>query len=175
MDIVKYNDPILREESKRFDFDNPPFDPIEFSQNLVSLMYGNNAICLTAQQVGVPYRIFAMRGSPENFVCFNPKIVTESEEKIKLEEISLTYPGLRVRITRSQHCRVRFATPNSDIRTETFTGMTARVFLQSCSNLDGIPFWSGISRLELSMALKKASKLGFSYLGNDFLRFCKDN
>ena len=75
MKLVLSNDSVLTIPCKPFDFANPPFDPIEFSRELVKFMYDNNDIGISANQVGVPYRIFAMRGAPENFVCFNPKIV----------------------------------------------------------------------------------------------------
>jgi len=155
MNLLKYNDPLLKQESQPFDFKNPPFDPIEFSQELVKFMYDNNAICLTAPQVDVPYRIFAMRGAPENFVCFNPKIVMPSHEEVRLDEISLTFPGLEVKIKRPQHCKVRFATPNGEIRTETYTGMTARVFQHCMDFLDGEVFYHKANPIHREQALRK--------------------
>jgi peptide deformylase len=131
----------MKEPSDEFDFSNPPFDPIEFSKDLVKEMYDHNGICLAAPQLLIPYRIFAMRGQPQNIVCFNPKVVNASEEKILLEEKSLTYPGLIVKIKRPRHIRVRFSLPNSETVTETFTGMTARAFLQSMDFLDGYEFY----------------------------------
>ena len=41
-----------------------------------------------------------MRGEPENFVVFNPRIVQPSQEDIVLEEGCLTYPGLYFKIKR---------------------------------------------------------------------------
>jgi len=155
MNIVDYRDPSLKEVAAPFDFKNPPFDPIEFSHELVKFMYDNNAICVSAPQVGIPYRIFAMRGSPENFVCFNPRVVMPSEETIRLEEISLTYPGLEVKIKRPQHCKVRFATPNGEIRTETYTGMTARAFQHCLDFLDGTPYYSRANPIHRQQAFRK--------------------
>jgi peptide deformylase len=155
MNLLKYNDPLLKQESETFDFKNPPFDPIEFSKELVKFMYDNAGICLSAPQVGVPYRIFAMRGAPENFVCFNPRIVIPSEDQVRLEEISLTFPQLEVKIKRPQHCKVRFATPNGEIRTETYTGMTARVFQHCMDFLDGEAFYQKANPIHREQALRK--------------------
>ena len=155
MKLVKFSDPILKQPSKNFDFINPPFDIIEFSQKLVRMMYESNGITLAAIQVGVPYRIFAMRGAPENFICVNSKVVMPSKETIRLEETSLTYPGLIVKIKRPQHCRVRFAMPNGDVRTDTFTGITARVFQHSTDFLDGKLFYHGANPIHRTQALKK--------------------
>lgn len=155
MHLLDYKDPILKEVSQNFDFSNPPVDPVEFSQELVKTMYEHNGLCLAAIQVGLPWRVFAMRGSPQNFVCFNPKVVQLSEQQIRLEEKSLTYPELCVKVKRSQHCRVRFATPNGEVRTETFTGMTARVFLQSMDFLDGQLFYSAANPIHRQQSLRK--------------------
>jgi len=118
-------------------------------------MYDNNAICLTAPQIGIPLRIFAMRGAPENFVCFNPRVVMPSEQEVRLDEISLTFPGLTVKIKRPQHCKVRFATPNGEIRTETYTGMTARVFQHCMDFLDGELFYHKANPIHRDQAMKK--------------------
>ena len=129
MNLVKHDDPILTRVCENFDFSNPPFDPIEFAKDLVKHMYDWNGIGLAANQVGVPYRIFAMRGVPENFVCFNPRVVDSTSEQIALEEGCLSYPGLIVKVKRPKSIKVRFNMANGDTRTDTFTGMTARTFL----------------------------------------------
>lgn len=159
MNLVKYNDPILKQKSEPFSFQDPSFDPIEFSKELVKFMYENNAINLTAIQVGIPLRIFAMRGSPQNFVCINPRIVQPSEAVVLLEEASVTYPGLSVKIKRPQHCRARFSMPNGDVRTETFTGMTARVFQQSIDFLDGKVYYANANPIHREQALRKWNRI----------------
>ena len=155
MNLVNANDPILITRCNNFDFNNPPVDPIEFSKELVKFMYDSNGIGLAANQVGVPYRIFAMRGQPENFVCFNPRIVQPSEMQVVLEEGCLTYPGLYVKIKRPQHIRVRFQTPNGDTLTKQFTGMTARIFQHELDHLDGIVFYNKANRFHREQAMKK--------------------
>ena len=155
MNLVNANDPVLTTRCNNFDFNNTPFDPIEFSKELVKFMYDSNGIGLAANQVGVPYRIFAMRGQPENFVCFNPRVVQPSEMQVVLEEGCLTYPGLYVKIKRPQHIRVRFQTPNGDTLTKQFTGMTARIFQHELDHLDGIVFYNKANRFHREQAMKK--------------------
>jgi len=159
MKVIDYRDPQLKEKSEPFDFKNPPFDPFEFSQELIKFMYDNNAICLTAPQVGIPLRIFGMRGAPENFVCFNPRIVMPSNDQIRLEEISITYPGLVIKVKRPQHCKVRFATPNGEIRTETYTGMTARAFQHCMDFLDGEIFYKNSNIIHRQKSLQKWKRM----------------
>jgi len=155
MKLIIGNDPIFKEECQEFDFANPPFDPIEFSKNLVQLMYDNNGIGLAANQVGVQYRIFAMRGKPADFVCFNPRIVMPSNELISLEESCLSFPGLIIKIKRPKHVRVRFQSPTGETVTQQFTGMTARVFQHELDHLNGLLFYSRANRFHREKAFKK--------------------
>lgn len=158
LELLHYSDKRLKEVATTFNFQDPPFDPIEFAQELVKFMYDSAAICVSGPQVGVPYRVFAMRGAPENFVCFNPRIVMTSEDQVRLEEVSSTYPGLIVKVKRPQHCRVRFTTPNGETRTETYTGMTARVFQHCIDFLDGEVFYHKANPIHREQALRKWKK-----------------
>jgi peptide deformylase len=155
MNLIIGENNILKEECKEFDFTNPPFDPLEFSKNLVQTMYDNNGIGLAANQVGVPYKIFAMRGKPADFVCFNPRVVMHSQEIIALEETCLSFPGLAIKIKRSQHIRVRFQSPTGETSTQMFTGMTARVFQHELDHLNGIIFYKRANRFHREKAFKK--------------------
>lgn len=158
MELVKPNNPILTTTCQQFNFQEPPFDPVEFSRELVKHMYEWNGLGLAANQVGVPYRIFAMRGHPENFVCFNPRIVLPSTQEVELEEGCLTYPGLIVKIKRAQHVKVRFQLPNTEMVTRTFTGMTARIFQHEMEHVEGLIFYNKASRIHRDRALEKWRK-----------------
>jgi len=155
MELVKSNDPILTSTCQPFNFQDPPFDPIEFAKELIKFMYDNNGIGLAANQVGIPYNIFAMRGQPENFVCFNPKIINFSETQIVLEEGCLTFSGLIVKVKRPQHARIRFQTPNGDTITKQFTGMTARIVQHEIDHLNGILYFNRANRYHKEVAIKK--------------------
>lgn len=154
MKLVDSKDPILTTVCKPFDFLSPPFEPIDFANKLVRTMYDLNGIGLAGNQVGVPYRVFAMRGSPENFVCYNPRIVDVSEATVVLEEGCLTYPGLLVKIKRPQHIKVRFETPNGDTLTKQFTGITARTFLHQLDYLDGIVYYTRANKFHRDKAFR---------------------
>lgn len=155
---MELDDRYITTECEEFDFNDPPFDPVQFSQNLVKFMYENNGLGLAANQVGTPYRIFAMRGAPENFVCFNPKIITYSDQTVSLEEGCLTYPGLLVKIKRPEFIRVRFQTPNGETLTKQFIGMSARVFQHEIDHLDGIVFYNKANKFHREQAMRKWKK-----------------
>lgn len=155
---MELNDKHLLEECQEFDFINPPFDPTEFAQELVNFMLEKNALGVAANQIGVPYRIFAMRGAPENFVCFNPRVVASSEEEVVLEEGCLSYPNLLVKVKRPQHVRVRFAGPNGETFTQQFTGLSARVFQHEYEHLEGKRFFDNANKYHRDQAFRRLKK-----------------
>lgn len=159
--IYKLSDKNLKNICQDFDFSNPPFDPIEFSKILVKTMYEYNGIGIAYNQLdidGACYRIFAMRSHPENFVCFNPRIVSSSTNEIILEEGCLSYPGLLVKIKRPENIRVRFQTPNGETLTKQFIGMSARTFQHEMDHLNGIVFYNKANRVHRDKALDKWRK-----------------
>jgi peptide deformylase len=125
-------------------------------------MYNVNGLGLAANQVGQPYKIFAMRGQPQNFVCFNPRIISSSAEEISLEESCLSFPGLVVKVKRPSTIRVRFQTPNGETRTEPFIGISARVFQHEIDHLEGKLYFNRASRYHKELALKKWKRGNFS-------------
>ena len=54
---------------EKFDFTNPPVDPAKLAEELVEHMNHFKGIGLSANQLGLPYRVFAMIGEPYH-VCF---------------------------------------------------------------------------------------------------------
>ena len=156
MELVIGENHGLKQPCLAFDFSTPPFEPIQFAQDLMKFMYEKNGIGLAANQVGYPYRVFAMRGSPENFVCYNPRIVDKSEEQITLEEGCLSFPNLIVKVKRPKEIRVRFQTPNGQIMTKKFIGMSARIFQHELDHLDGIVYYNKANKFHRDKAFRKA-------------------
>ena len=163
---------LLFKECEDWDFKNPPMDISDLGKNMISLLYEAKGLGLAANQVGLPYKIFVMRGSKENYCCINPRIVNLSVDIEKGEESCLSWPNLIIEKERSRDCRVRFQGPNGQTYTHQFTGLTARVVQHECDHLLGIPFFQGISRLKLDMVLRKAKKLGNDYTNLGLLKYC---
>lgn len=157
MHLVNQNHLLLKTSIEAFDFNNPPIDPEELAQNLVDKMRAENGIGLASNQVGLPYRAFAMEGEPA-YVCFNPKIVMPGSECIFLEEGCLTFPGLYVKVKRPRDIKVRFQGPDGETYTKTFTGMSARIFQHELDHLDGICMLQRANSIHREQATKKWKK-----------------
>ena len=154
--VRDYTDPILKQKCENFNFNNPQIDIMQFSHDLVETMYKRNGICLAANQVGVPLRIFAMHGDPAT-VVINPKIVEVSEELVLLEEGCLSFPGLFVKVKRPLWIKARFNYPNGQAKTFRFEGMTARVFQHEFAHLEGLTMLDFTNKFYKDKALKVLS------------------
>jgi len=152
--IIKYPDPILSKPVPDFNFIIPHISPHDIATKLLSVMNDNNLISLSANQLGLPHRVFCMRGYPENYVCFNPRIVYNSDEVTLLEEACVSFPGINVKVKRSKDIRVRFQTPSGAVTTQKFEGLTARTFQHELDHLDGILFFNRANRYHREKALK---------------------
>jgi peptide deformylase len=60
-----------------------------------------------------------------------------------------------VKIKRPKDIRCRFQTPNGDVLTKQFTGMTARIFQHEMDLINGVIFYNRANRYHKEQALKK--------------------
>lgn len=158
MNIVKYPNDILITPTEVFDFNNPPIDPNELVQLMLNEMNNSNGVGLSANQLGLPYRVFVMRGDEYNFAFFNPNIVSYSSEIDVREEGCLSVPGVVVKVPRSKSVRVRFQTPSGAVDTKTFDGISSRVIQHEFDHLNGVLFFNRAHRYHREKAMK-----GYNY------------
>ena len=169
LSLLPPSDPLLKSKLPKFDFSNPPFNPVEFYNLMGKTMIDWGGIGLAANQVGIPYQFFVIRSDPV-LGFYNPKIVDASEEITELEEGCLTFKGLIVKVKRPQVVKIRYADPTGVITTKVFQDMTARVIQHEMDHLSGLTFGSRISKLKMEMALKKLKKeRGISYRIGDLI------
>lgn len=153
MKLIETTATILHTELDKFDFENPLIDPEELSIQLVESMRKYEGIGLSANQVGLPHRVFVMEGEPA-YACFNPRIVLEGTEKVTLEEGCLSFIGLNVKIKRPKVIKVRFQGPDGEVYTKTLTGLSARVFQHELDHLNGKVFYSRANTFHRDAAFK---------------------
>jgi len=159
--LVEIGDPILKEACKVFDFEHPPIDPIELQEIFKRHLIGKNTLGISANQIGIPYRVFAIQDYEEKNVgmIFNPNIVNMSTETSVEEEGCLTYPGLYVKIRRSLNIRMRWTNQFGETNTSKFAGMTARIFQHEYDHINGVIYHTRANRYHLDLARNKKRKL----------------
>lgn len=156
MQLIPETSEILKQAQENFDFENPPYDPREFAIKLHECMVKNNGLGLSACQVGIPYRSFAMRvDGSEPYVLFNPRIVNQSDKVVSMKEGCLSFPLLFMNVKRSDSVRIRFQTYTGETKTQQFIGMSARVALHEMDHMNGITFLNRATSFEFQRASRK--------------------
>jgi len=156
--LIPPHSPILKTKLENFNFYRPQTDPVQLAVDLTETMIANNGLGLSANQVGLPYRVFVITGS-QVLACFNPRIVDYSNEEVMLEEGCLSYPNLFIKIKRPASIRVRFELPNGELRNEIFEGLTARVFQHELDHLNGIVHTQRATLYHLDQGKRKMKTL----------------
>ena len=126
----------------------------EMKDNLIETMEHFN-------QCGVMERVFVMYSDvkkKEIIACFNPKIVTESDEEIFMDEGCLTYPGLWLKVKRPDGIEVTYEDENGEKQEKAMFGLEGRIFQHEYDHMIGTNFTQKVSKLRLDMARKRQKK-----------------
>ncbi len=166
--LIPPNDPRLLMQIAPFVDDTLEQLGFKDRKDLAKLMYENmnryGGLGLSANQLGLPYRMFVMGGHPEiedgkvRYV-FNPLVNDVSEESIVLKEGCLSFPFLFLAIKRPKWVNVRYTDENGEEIEETLHGMPARIFQHENEHMNGYVFTDLVSKLKLERAEKAKEKM----------------
>ena len=161
MNLLPEDHPVLHQEPLTWVFDPPQADPKLMYDIMLENMVYHHRLGLSANQIGMPVKVFAMRidESDNAIVCFNPEIVKESEEMIKMTEGCLSFPSLYLNKRRPKELSVKYQNADGDFITAHFEGLAARVFHHEMDHMAGKTFLDGVSKILLQSARRKQKTL----------------
>jgi peptide deformylase len=155
---LELTDKLLYTQTEQFDFNNPQIDPHQLIDALGDAMCRLGGVGLSANQVGLPYRVFVM-GNPTNkesiIPVFNPHIINYIDDNEVAEEGCLSIPGYLLALKRPTEIRVRMTTVDGVVDTARFNGYTARIFQHEYDHMEGIDFRTRATRFHKERAYKK--------------------
>ena len=166
--LIPPNDPRLLMQVAPFMDDTLEQFGFADRKELSKVMYDNmtkyGGLGLSANQLGLPYRMFVMGGHPQIEdgkvrSVFNPLINDVSPESINLKEGCLSFPFLFLSIKRPKWCSVRYTDENGEEIEETLHGMSARIFMHENEHMNGYVFTDLVSKLKLERAEKSKQKM----------------
>ena len=163
-ELVEEASQVLREPPPIFDFDNPPEDPKEIASKMAETMYKFGRLGLSANQCGLPYRMFVMRtmreGDEEATIesYFNPELVRVSQETDMMKEGCLSFPDIYLMIRRSKTIELKYQDASGESHQIMLEGLGARCVQHEMDHLNGIIFLQRASRLKIERALKARKK-----------------
>ena len=118
-------------------------DRHHLSRVLIDNMIHYNGIGISANQIGIWERAFAMVRDLENnevMVCFNPRIVKSYSEEVEMEEGCLSYPELFLKIKRPDRIVVKYEDEDKKTHKMKLQGLASRVFQHEYDHMEGIDF-----------------------------------
>ena len=162
--LIEEASQVLRTPPEIFDFENPAEPPEEIAKNMAEAMEKFGGLGLSANQVGLPYRMFVMRtmreGEQESTVepYFNPELTRVSQETELMKEGCLSFPDLYLMIKRSKTVEFKYQDVEGKEHTVMLEGLGARCVQHEIDHLNGILFLQRASRLKLERAQKARVK-----------------
>lgn len=159
MDLISETDPRLKQVSEDFDFQGTTLiERAALVQQMIDTMVNNHGIGLAAPQVGINKRVFVMEADGARFPCFNPRIIEVFEETEKSQEGCLSFPGLRMHVSRHSCIIGQFSDVNGNEVVRQFKGLAARCFQHELDHLNGVTFDTKVSAMALQLAKKRRPK-----------------
>ena len=137
------------------------YDDLEkFEHDMVELMHLENGMGLAANQVGLTKRFFALgHESFDRFkkpaIIWNPRVITQSEEKVVDVEGCLSFKDIFVKVERPKIIEVEYETTQGQKQTARLDGMESKCFQHESDHLEGITFNKRVSKLRWDMANKR--------------------
>ena len=153
-ELIEEASKVLRTPPPVFDFENPKEDPKEIEKNMAEAMETFGGIGLSANQVGLPYRMFVMRTADSGIKAFfNPELTAVSQETDLMKEGCLSFPDLYLMIKRSKVVELKYQDAEGEEHTLQLDGIGARCVQHEIDHLNGIVFLQRASRLKIERAI----------------------
>jgi peptide deformylase len=168
--IVGFGHPALRKKNEEVTADFP--DLKETIDNMFETMYNASGVGLAGPQVAINYRIFVVDGEPmqdvveddEDMTGFkkvfiNAQILDETGEEWGFEEGCLSIPDIRENVDRHDTIKIHYQDENLEERTETFSGLKARIIQHEYDHIEGVLFTDYLSGLRKKVLKKRLNKI----------------
>ena len=167
--VVAIGDPVLKKECEDIDKNYPMLE--ELIANMQETMEGANGVGLAAPQIGKPIRLFIIdstimleddyetneEGISEVFI--NAEIIEETGEEWLFEEGCLSIPEIRENISRKPLVTIKYMNEAWEQKTETFSGVTARIIQHEYDHIEGILFTDHLKPLKKRLLKKRLNKI----------------
>jgi len=157
--LVEEASKVLRTPPELFDFEKDGDKAQEIADKMTEAMVKFGGIGLSANQVGLNYRMFVMKTEDKGIVpFFNPELTKVSQDTDLMKEGCLSFPDIYLMIKRSKVIELKYQDVNGEEQILMLEGLAARCVQHEIDHLNGVLFLQRASRLKLERALKSRPK-----------------
>lgn len=172
--IVAYGDPVLRKVGKDITKDYPKLE--ELIANMTETMKNAQGVGLAAPQIGKDIRLFLIDASPFadsdeleeeeklflkgfNKIFINAQIIEEEGEEWIFNEGCLSIPNINEDVSRNETIHIEYLDENFEKKTDTLSGLAARIFQHEYDHIEGVLFTDKLSSLKKRLLKKKLENI----------------
>lgn len=158
--LLREDHPFLKAVMNEYDvttLPNPVMNKLIARLKMTMKLY--NGLGLSANQCGIPERVFIIGTDQFQIVCINPKILSYSVEQKRMREGCLSFPGMYLSISRHEEIFTEYYNENGERKEVTLNGLTAQCFQHELDHMNGITFTSKVGPLALQLSKKRKDKL----------------
>ena len=160
LQLIHFTDQRMTTRPPAFDFEKDGDKAEELANVLHKKMVEWDGAGLSANQVGLPYRVFVMGTKTDKIAFFNPNVVGVSREEIAMEEGCLSFPDIRADVTRPKTVVVSYLNLDGEQQQTELTDLASTCIQHEIDHLNGIVFVDYLSKLKRDILLKKILKNG---------------
>jgi peptide deformylase len=164
IELISYEDPRIHQPPPEFDFEKDQHLAEPLVKALFKKMFEWKGMGLSANQCGLPYKVFVMGDVETQLAIFNPVVTATSKKQVPFREGCLTYPGLYLTLQRPESCVLTYQTVTGETTVQEFPGLAARIALHEYDHMLGIDFTFHASKFKIDWELKKMQKTAIKTL-----------
>lgn len=158
LQLIHFTDQRMNTKPPAFDFEKDADKAEELVEVLHKKMVEWDGAGLSANQIGLPYRVFVMGTKTEKIALFNPNVVGVSKKNVVMEEGCLSFPGFYLSLKRPAEVVMEWQNQKGETQSGKFQGVGARVVLHEYDHMEGINFTFHASPFKLKWELDKWKK-----------------
>jgi len=152
--LVDFYDSILRKPTILWDLSDKE-KTVQLTFGLIDVLEEHSGLGLSANQVGLPWRVCILNMGSEIWSMFNPEIVESSLVPSVYQEGCLSYPGLYLKLNRADWIKVKFQDMDGNWIEKRFDGLTAVCIQHEIDHLNGVVYTDKVSPIKLDQAKRK--------------------
>lgn len=158
LELIPFDDPRIITPCTDFDFEKDGARAPLLAKALFERMFKWNGVGLSANQVGLAYKVFVMGTKETALALFNPTVEAMSKQTELFREGCMTFPGLFLTLRRPKECVISYQDVTGKKLVQQFPGMAARIALHEYDHVQGITFTHRASKFKVDWELKKLAR-----------------
>lgn len=158
LQLIHFVDPRMSTKPPLFDFEKDGDKAEELANVLHQRMLQLGGLGLSANQLGLLYRVFVFGNAEQRYVLFNPVVIGVSKEQTTMKEGCLSFPGFMLTLQRPAEVVVEYQDVTGTVQRTSYKNIAARVVLHEYDHMEGVNFTHHASHFKLRWELNKLKK-----------------